>query len=238
MSACPAMGQAAKGFTQSRILILLDESSSMLQRWAGGREKNKIANELVLKLMDSVWTFNDQVEFSLRVFGSQSTVPEHNCTDTRNEVPFTKQNRTQMEFRLDDIKPLGVTSIAYSLSEAAEKDLIDEEHNAYSIVLITDGGESCGGDICGVMAKLLRRKIFFKPYIISLEAVPELKNEYSCMGNYLQVTQKADLPVAVGAIVEAFRPMLNISKEDYKILQRVGAPSVLKVNLPSVKTEK
>ena len=232
-----SVGQVKNQFTQSRILILLDESTSMLQRWAGGKEKHKISNELILKLMDSVWTVNDQVEFSLRVFGSEHTVPEHNCTDTKNEVPFTKQNRTQMEFRLEDIQPLGITSIAYSISEAAEHDLVDEDHNAYSIVLITDGGESCGGDICGVMEKLLRKKIFFRPYIISLEDVPELKTEYACMGNYLQVVKRTDVPVAIGVIVDAFRPMLKITNEDYKTLQKIGAPSVLKVNLPPIKTD-
>jgi hypothetical protein len=233
-----AGAQVKNTYAQPRILILLDESSSMLQRWSGGKEKHKVANDIILKLMDSVWSFNENVEFSLRVFGSQSTVPEHNCTDTRNEVPFRKQNRTQMEFRLEDIQPLGITSIAYALSEAAEKDLIDEEHNAYSIVLLTDGGESCNGDICAVMQKLSRNKVFFKPYILSLEDVPELKSVYACMGNYLPVTKKSDISPAVGAIVESFRPMLNLTKEDYKIIQKVGIPSVMKVSLPPIKVEK
>lgn len=230
--------QVKNMYAQPRILILLDESSSMLQRWSGGKEKHKVANEIILKLMDSVWAFNNQVEFSLRVFGSQYTVPEHNCTDTRNEVPFRKQNRTQMEFRLDDIQPLGITSIAYALNEAAEKDLIDEEKNAYSIVLLTDGGESCNGDICAVMERLTRNKVFFKPYILSLEDEPGLKNVYACMGNYLTVTKRADIGTAIGAIVESFRPMLNLTKEDYKIIQKIGVPSAMKVNLPPIKMEK
>ncbi len=234
-----ALGQASSAMTQSRILILLDESSSMLQPWAGGKEKHLVANQLILKLIDSVYSVNKEVEFSLRVFGSQHGVLEHNCTDTKNEVPFSKYNKTQMEFRLEDIQPYGGTCIAYSLSEAAEQDLVDAEHIAYSIVLITDGGESCDGDICSVMQKLLKSKIYFKPYILSLEDVVGLKDEYACMGNYLPITKKGDIAKAVGTIVESFRPMLTISKEDYKTLQEIGIPSVLKVNTSgTVKVEK
>ena len=229
-----SVGQSQGDLTQSRILILLDESSSMIESWAGGMEKYKAADSLILHLMDSVYAVNPDVEFSLRVFGHQYTVQENNCTDTKNEVPFSKDNRTQMAFRLADIRPLGVTPIAYSLQQAAEYDLVDEAKNAYSIILITDGGESCGGDLCEVMRKLIQSKVYFKPYIVSLEDYAPLRATYSCMGDYLQVTKKADIATAVSTIVSAFRPILKITKIDYKQLQTIAAsaPSILKVSIP------
>ena len=205
--------------TQSRILILLDGSSSMIHKWAEGKEKFKAAGDLIDKLMDSVYKVNDQVEFSLRVFGHQHTLEEDYCYDTKNEVPFAKDNRLQMSLRLAALQPLGVTPIAYALEQAAEYDLTDEAHNAYSIILITDGGESCGGDICEVMQKLIKNKVFFKPYILSLEDDPQLKNTYACMGDYLQVTKTADIQKAVGVIVDAFKPVLKITPLEYKHLQ-------------------
>jgi hypothetical protein len=232
-----SFAQQKSELTQSRILILLDESSSMIQKWPSGKEKYKAADELIMRLMDSIYAINPQVEFSLRVFGHQYTVEQNNCYDTKNEVPFSKDNRTQMSLRLDDIRPLGVTPIAYALMQAAKFDLIDEDHNAYSIILITDGGESCGGDICDVMKKLMKYKVYFKPYIVSLEDDPSLKVTYSCMGDYLQVTKDADMPQAVSTIVTAFRPLLKITKNDYKEIQTIAAnaPSVLKVTIPEIK---
>jgi hypothetical protein len=231
--ACCSSAQIKGEYVQSRILILLDESSSMIQPWASGKEKYKAARELIMRLMDSVYAVNSQVEFGLRVFGHQHTVPENDCYDTRNEVPFSIDNRNQMSLRLEDIHPLGVTPIAFALSEAANKDIIDENHNAYSIVLITDGGESCGGDICEVMKKLLKSKVFFKPYIVSLENDPTLKTTYACMGDFLQVTREGDIPKAVMTIVEAFRPVLRMTKTDYKEIQTSNIPSVLKVTIPT-----
>lgn len=229
-----AFAQAQGELTQSRILILLDESSSMIQKWPSGKEKYKAADELILHLMDSIYVINPDVEFSLRVFGHQYTVEQNNCYDTKNEVPFSKDNRVQMSLRLDDIRPLGVTPIAYALMQAAEYDLVDEEHNAYSIILFTDGGESCGGDICEVMNKLRKYKVYFKPYIVSLEDDATLKTTYSCMGDFLQVTKDADMPKAVTTIVNAFRPAIKITKADYKQIQTLAAnvPSALKVNIP------
>ncbi len=231
--------QSEGGLIQSRVLILLDESSSMTLPWASGKEKYKAARELILKLMDSVYAVNKQVEFSLRVFGHQHTVPENDCYDTRNEVPFSRDNRGQMQARLEDIHPLGVTPIGFALKEAAEKDIVDENHNAYSIILITDGGESCGGDICDVMKKLMKYKVYFKPYIVSLENDPSLKTTYACMGDFLQVTREKDIPKAVSVIVEAFRPVIKINSEEYKKMQNISAnaPSILKVNTPVIKPD-
>ena len=195
---------------------MLDESSSMIKPWSGGQPKYKVADELIMRLMDSVYAVNGNVEFSLRVFGHQNTVEENNCYDTRNEVAFAKDNRTQMSLRLSAIRPLGVTPIAFSLIQAAEQDLVATDRNAYSIILITDGGESCGGDICAVMKALIDKKVYFRPYIIGLEDDATLRMLYACMGNYLQVTKEDDISKALSAIVTAFHPLLTITKADYK----------------------
>ena len=235
-----AQAQVAGQVQQSRILILLDGSSSMVNKWEGDKDRFKAAGEIILKLMDSVYKVNKDVEFSLRVYGHQHTVSENDCHDTRNEVMFSKDNYTQMQFRLASLQPLGVTPIAYSLEQAAENDLVDEQTYAYSIVLVTDGGESCGGNICDVVKNLLQRKIYFKPYIVSLVDYAPLRDEYACLGKYLQVTSTRDIPKTVGAIVDSFRQMLTISKSDYKQIAKVLAnpPSALKVNIPIVEVPK
>jgi hypothetical protein len=222
---------------QPRILLVLDRSSSMINLWDGGVQKAKVSNEFVLRLMDSIYRVNPEVEFSLRVFGSQSTVDQNDCRDTKNELPFRKDNRLQMEYRLDDIQPLGVTSIAYALMQAADNDLVDVAHNAYSIILITDGGESCGGDICEVMRRLARDKVFFKPYIVNLESSATVRASYACLGDYLEVTRRVDIPAAVSKIVNAFRPVITINDKQYTKVKEVAAtsPTVLNVKIPDVK---
>jgi hypothetical protein len=235
-----SFAQLQRDLVQSRVLILLDRSSSMTQPWGGGKEKSKAADEMINRLVDSIYTVNPDVEIGLRIFGHQNGTADNNCYDTKLEVPFSKDNRTQIALRLSDIHPLGVSPIAYSLEQAARYDILDVARNAYCIVLITDGGESCGGDICDVMNKFLKDKIHFRPYIVSLEDYAPLKTTYACMGDYLEVLKKGDIAPAVGTIVEAFRPVLKVTVSDYKEMQKVPAviPSVLKVSTPPVKLDK
>ncbi len=200
-----ALAQDKAAAKKTRILILLDESSSMIRPWTSGKPKYKAAGELILRLMDSVYAVNNEVEFALRVFGHQSVVDDHNCYDTRTEVPFARENQVQMALRLADIQPLGITPIAYSLSEAATNDLTDPGDYNYSIVLITDGGESCEGDICQVARMLIKNKIKFRPYIVSMEDDASLKRVYDCMGEYLQVTQDGEINRAVLTIIAGFQ---------------------------------
>lgn len=234
-----ASAQAYKEAKQPRILILLDGSASMLQPWAEGEDRFKAAAKIIATLIDSVYKVNNQVEFALRVYGHQSPAQENNCYDTRLEVMFSKDNLTQMQLRLEALHPWGVTPIAYSLRESAEKDMVDEQRNEYSLILITDGGESCGGNLCEVVKSLLDKKINFKPYILSLVDYAPLREQYSCLGNYLLVTGNKDLKPAVGTIVEAYRPMLTLKPVDKKIIDAVVAnpPSILKVKIPPVKVE-
>ena len=222
---------------QPRLLILLDESSSMIQPWTKNKERYKAAEDIIISLFDSIYSVNQSVEFGLRAFGEQYNVKDNNCYDTKREVNFSGNNRTQLQLRLEDLHPLGTTPIAYSLQQAAENDLTEDNKYFYNLVLITDGGESCGGDLCAIAKMLMERKIHFKPYVISMVDDLKLKMEYDCLGNYLQVTNESDIPKAVGTIMEQYRPMLNILKSDYKKLESalLNTPSALKVDIPSFK---
>jgi hypothetical protein len=224
-------------YKQPRILILLDGSSSMINDWTKDENRFKAAGDIVLHLMDSIYNVNNQVEFSLRVYGHQHTVQEDNCYDTRREVSFSKNNYTQMSLRLASLQPLGVSPIAYSLKEAAENDFVSENDYAYSLVLITDGGESCGGNICDVVKSLLEKKIQFKPYIVSLVDYAPLKDQYNCLGNYLTVSKPGEIASALHTITEAYRKVLAIPIAKPQLLKttNIPAPSAQKIRVGAVK---
>jgi len=241
----PAFSQPRSEYKQYRILILLDGSSSMVQQWNEKDSRFQIASHIITRLMDSVYHFNPDVEFALRVYGHQHGVPENNCFDTRREVAFSKDNYTQMDLRLEALHPIGVSPIAYSLKVAAEEDFNDSYNYAYSLVLITDGGESCGGDICEVVKSLLARKIEFKPYIISLVDYAPLKDQYACLGNYLLAADPTQMSKAIGTIAEEYRrvfkvPVLKTLPEDTLPKKPVVKPVVITpvVTQPEVKHEK
>ncbi len=229
--------QATETPRQPRILLLLDGSSSMLQPWSGKDIRFKAASQIIEGLMDSIYAVNPGVEFGLRVYGHQSPAQDNDCYDSRMEVIFSKNNITQMGLRLASLRPFGVSPIAYSLQQAAENDLLDDARNAYSIILITDGGESCGGNICEVVKKLIERKIYFRPYIVSLVDYAPLKDQYACLGSYLQVSKPGDIAPAINQIVDAYRPILSMpimASKESQVQPAVQRPAAVPVTIPTL----
>ncbi|MNS35143.1 hypothetical protein D3C72_672900 [compost metagenome] len=185
-----------------KVLFLLDGSSSMLDNWQPNIPRFTAASSIILRVVDSIQKVNPSVEFAVRVFGHQYPSMEKNCYDTRLEVPFSARNLEQIRARLRYISARGVSPIAWSLEQAAESDFVNSDRYAYSIILVTDGGESCGGNVCETVQKLLSDRITFKPYILSLVDYAALKGEYDCFGKFLTVANPNQIGPAVKTIVE------------------------------------
>ncbi|WP_162903055.1 vWA domain-containing protein [Taibaiella koreensis] len=194
----------------ARILFLLDASSSMLSDWNTTENRFHAASRLITAIVDSIHKVNPDVAFAVRAFGNQYPAQDKNCYDTRLEVPFGLSNEVQIRARLKYLVPRGYSPIAWSLKETAENDFTESNAYSYSIILITDGGESCGGDICATVTTLLAKKISFKPYILSLVDYEPLREQYACLGKYLIVAREKDIVPAINTIINDNRKILTI----------------------------
>lgn len=213
----------------ARILFLLDASSSMLGNWTNTETRFKAASRIITSISDSIHAVNSDVAFAVRVFGNQYPAQEKNCFDSRLEVPFGYSNSRQIETRLKYLNPRGFSPIAWSLQETAENDFTESNRYAYSIILITDGGESCGGDICATVTRLLEKKISFKPYILSLSDYEPLKQQYDCLGKYLLVVKEQDIVPAIKTIIDDNRKILSVKTPGLKSISTVKPqPAVVK----------
>jgi len=172
---------------KTRILFLLDASGSMLEQWERPNQTRwSVAKSILTKLVDSLGQ-NNKLELALRVYGHRSPQEIKNCKDTWLEVPFKARSHTQIIQKLAEIKPKGVTPITYSLEQAA-KDFPTNSGYRNIVILITDGIESCGGDLCAMSRALQKSGVFLRPYIIGLG----MRNPQSleCAGKYID----ADTP--------------------------------------------
>jgi hypothetical protein len=203
-----AVAQAKK----SRLLFLVDASSSMSYEWNNKETRFDAARKVILAIMDSMYAVNNEVEFAVRVYGAQSPAQQKNCFDTKLEVDFGLQNTNQINTRLKHISPIGSSPIAFSLSEASKNELNNTDAYDYSFVLITDGGESCNGDICDAYQKLIANKVKVNPYIIGLDTNKSLLRYYECLGKYVSVTKPNEIATAVQLILENNRTLLNKKK--------------------------
>jgi hypothetical protein len=233
------LGQKAFGQTKpkkSRILFLVDASSSMSLQWNKSNTRFDVATNLILHLVDSIYMLNNEVEFAVRAYGTKHPAQEKNCFDTELEVPFNIQNAAQIKWRMKYIKPIGYSPIAYSLAQASNNELNNTYSYDYSIVFLTDGGESCNGDVCGTYKDFIQSKIKVKPYVIGLDKNPQLKSFYECLGKYVEVVEPADIPKAISLIVDENRPLLDKPKQ-LNLKTELAKPPVIK-DTPAVVEKK
>lgn len=172
---------------KTRILFVLDGSGSMLESWGRPHQtKMSMAKSILSKIIDSLQQ-NTKVELALRVYGHRSPREINNCKDTWLEVPFQSKNHKLIIEKINAIKPKGVTPITYSIEQAAN-DFPAGPGYRNIIILITDGIESCGGDVCATSRALQQKGVFLRPYIIGLGLRAE--QTLNCAGKFIN----ADTP--------------------------------------------
>lgn len=133
-------GRPVQSLSERSVEIVVDASRSMWGRM-GGQPKMVVAKEI---LEDVSYWFPDDLDLALRAYGSTSPSDSNNCADSMLLVPFGEQNREPIRQAITGLRPLGQTPIAFALNQAARD--FGTSQNDRSVVLVTDGIESCGGD--------------------------------------------------------------------------------------------
>lgn len=133
------------------VLIVFDASGSMYDE-INGESKIYIAKKVLEKVLTEV---DVGINVGLRVYGSSPISdmnPQKNCSDTKLLVEPSTNNRRSIISAVENITPNGLTPITYSLVQAI-MDLAPYKGER-SIVLISDGVETCGYDPCILAAKM------------------------------------------------------------------------------------
>jgi hypothetical protein len=120
--------------------IVLDASGSM-----NSRLDNTTRWKTALVVLDEVLAaLPDDMNVALRVYGHrESSKSKKTCTDTELVVPVARLDRYQIRKTAARLKPRGETPLVYSVLQTIE-DM--RTAGGGSVILITDGEESCGGD--------------------------------------------------------------------------------------------
>ena len=93
-------------------------------------------------------------------------------------VPVTNTNKDSIVNALDSIKPLGRTPLARSASMVLDE--IQGSGVKATIILITDGIESCGGNICDVIIKAREMGVPFRLHIVGFGLEGEDTEQLNC----------------------------------------------------------
>lgn len=229
-------------FSQDKrtVLIVFDASGSMEERILG-ETKIHIAKRVledVLKKADS------NVNLGLRVYGSSEPKgnPYLDCSDSKLLVIPGTNNRRLIISEIYKILPRGFTPITYSLSQAVND--LAHYRGEKSVILISDGLETCGGDPCELAQNIAANNIDLKIDVVGYGVKDdwEAQQQLMCIalnthGRYYSADNAAELmrglsesinKSVTGRIITMIAKQVEVQSEETEGYQ----------NLPMIQAEK
>lgn len=141
-------------------IVVFDASGSM---W--GQIKGKTKIEIARDVMGTlVKDWNEDIELGLIAYGHRE---KGNCNDIEVLQPVSSIDSDKILQIINKVSPKGKTPISKSLKIAAET-LRYIEDNA-TVILISDGEETCNADPCAVSKELEKQGFNFTAHVIGFD---------------------------------------------------------------------
>lgn len=193
---------AAQSVAPAKAIIVFDASGSMYGQVPGG-VKIDIAKKVV---SDLVGTVDPAMELGLMAYGHRK---KGDCEDIELLVPPQKNSAGAILKAVSALEPKGKTPLTAAVIQAA-KYLRFEEAKA-SVILVSDGVETCDKDPCMAAEELERLGVDFTCHVIGFDMKPGETSGLECLakktgGMYLgakdAATLKSSLETAMKQVVK------------------------------------
>ena len=180
-----------------KVMVVMDSSGSM---WGqiDGRSKRDIAREAVRAMVDSN---PDLGSAGLIAYGHRR---KGDCKDI--ELMRSPGASVPLADAVDKLVPVGKTPLTAAV-ETAAKALVIEENRA-TVILVTDGIETCDADPCAAGLSLEERGIDFTTHVIGFGLSADEGRQVACLaeetgGRYIEASNAGELSEALKSVAEA-----------------------------------
>ncbi|MBN1273156.1 MAG: VWA domain-containing protein [Candidatus Aminicenantes bacterium] len=205
--AFPYNKQAEKAKTETErsaqnIIFILDASGSMWGQ-VEGKAKIAIAKEV---LTDLIQHLPDDVHVGLVAYGHRR---KGDCSDVEELIPLSLIQKAKLVETVQSLNPKGKTPITLSVQKTAEK--LKEMEEKTTIILVSDGKETCEGDPCILVRELKAAGIKFVMHVIGFDVTEEERLQLECMaeaggGLYYTAKTAVDFQMAIKEVVVREEP--------------------------------
>ncbi len=216
---------------EDKAIIVFDASGSMWGQLEG-KTKIEIAKET---LSDVVTNWDESKQLGLVAYGHRK---KGDCTDIETLIPVGNVDKTGMISQVNKINPKGKTPISASIRMAAEELKFTEDEA--TVILISDGKESCKADPCATAAELEKLGVNFTAHVVGFGVDEKTSQQLKCIadntgGKYLNADNAKQLNAALQEVVVEKPKQLTIKAVDVD----TGKPfsKVVKWNLINEETE-
>ncbi|MGI9412940.1 MAG: vWA domain-containing protein [Hyphomicrobiales bacterium] len=182
-------------------MLILDASGSMWGQ-VEGKPKYRIARSVIGDVLKDI---GKKVNMGVMAYGHRT---KGDCKDIQTLIPVGPVSSNRYMSAINKIKPKGKTPISAAVRKAAEALKYTEEKA--TIVLVSDGLETCNADPCALSAELEKLGIDFTVHVVGFDLGNEDTSTLSCLakntgGLFLSAQNANELSEAIGQVVEAVR---------------------------------
>lgn len=190
-------GSLAQASELPEVMFILDGSGSM---WgaAGSQKKIEAAKEVMAKVVPAL---PEGLKVGLTVYGHRK---KGDCGDVEVMIPSGSDDRAGLLAKVKSISPKGKTPIAASVKMVAES--LKTKEVETTIVLVSDGIETCNDDPCGVIKALKESGIKFVLHVVGFGVDQKGQDQLTCLaqagGGQYFAAQDADSLMAALEVVK------------------------------------
>ncbi|MFC4175163.1 VWA domain-containing protein [Microvirga sp. GCM10011540] len=195
LAGTPSMGQDRN---VPPTVLVIDASNSMWGR-IDGKPKMEIARDAVSSLLDGL---PKGARLGIVAYGHRRA---GDCGDIERILPVGAVDRDRVQAVAGRLTPRGKTPITASLKEAAG---LLEPGRPGSVIILTDGIETCSGDPCALAEELKRRNAGFVAHVIGFDVSAVERPKLSCIaertgGAFLAASNAGELGQALKTTAQA-----------------------------------
>ncbi|WP_162561623.1 VWA domain-containing protein [Yoonia vestfoldensis] len=156
-------------------ILILDASGSMWAQLDGGKSRIEVARDV---LADFLSARDPAQPLGVIAYGHNR---KGDCADIEVLANVATQDGATLGARLRALNPRGKTPLADALRLAASQ--IPATSEEADIVLVTDGLETCGGDVCAVAAELAANGIPVRAHVVGFGLTEGEIAQISCIAD-------------------------------------------------------
>ena len=187
------------------VMFVIDASNSMWGR-IDGETKFDIARRL---LTETAADLSENVRIGLVAYGHQHNRQLGRCDDIGLLQALGDSDTNDLRGALSDLVPKGQTPITEALRQSANW-LDPKDGSPSTLVLLTDGQETCGGDPCELAGLLAKDNTALTIHTIGYDLDAEDRKSLQCIaengrGEFFDATDAASLSAALTRISVSFQ---------------------------------
>lgn len=192
-----AAGTSAQAASEAKVMLVLDASGSMWGQ-VEGKTKIEIARQSVRDLLRN---WDSSIQLGLSAYGHRA---KGDCNDIQTIYPVGPARPDAVIKAVDGLSPKGKTPLTEAVRRAAQELKFSE--NKATVILVSDGKETCEADPCAVGRELESLGIDFTIHVIGFDIAKEEQAELQCLakstgGLYISADNASGLNTALKTAV-------------------------------------